>query len=252
MEPWSWLARTELILGKENMLKLRQSHVIVIGLGGVGSFAAELIARGGVGEMTIVDGDTVDPSNRNRQLPALSTTHGLYKADIMAERITAINPDIKLNVIKEFLTPDKIQELLSQPFDYLVEAIDSITPKLTVIKTAYEKRIPFISSMGAGGKLDPTRVQIADISKSYNCPLAQHIRKILRRKGIRKGFKVVFSPEVPIKESLMYTDGSKFKKSAYGTMSYIPAVFGCCCASAVLQGLLKPRSTKAAYQPDED
>ena len=240
MEHWDWLARTELVLGREAMLKLRQSRVIVIGLGGVGSFAAELIARGGVGHMTLVDGDTVDPSNRNRQLPALATTHGQYKADLMAERIKAINPEIELHIVKKFLQPEDVLQLLEeQPYDYLVEAIDSVTPKLTVIKAAYEKRIPFVSSMGAGGKLDPTKVQIAKIEKSYNCPLAHLVRKRLRKMGIRKGFKVVFSPELPIKESLMHTDGSNFKRSAYGTMSYLPAVFGCCCASVVLRDLVE-------------
>jgi tRNA A37 threonylcarbamoyladenosine dehydratase len=241
IDPLAWLSRTELILGRENLELLAQKHVIVIGLGGVGSFAAELICRGGVGKMTIVDGDAVDLSNCNRQLPAMSTTVGQYKADIMAERIRSINPNIELTVIKEFLSPERIDELLSTPYDYLVDAIDSITPKLRVIKYAYERRIPFVSSMGAGGKIDPTRVRIVDISKTKNCALAQHIRKCLKRKGISKGFKVVYSAELPMRESLMYTDGSNFKKSAYGTVSYMPAVFGCCCAGAVLRGLLRKK-----------
>lgn len=241
MNDLAWLSRTELIVGREDLETLAQKHVMVIGLGGVGSFAAELICRGGVGEMTIVDGDTVDISNCNRQLPAMHTTVGQYKADIMAERLRGINPNIKLHVIKEFLTPPKIEELLAHPYDYLVDAIDSITPKLRVIKLAYERRIPFVSSMGAGGKIDPTKVRITDISKTYNCSLAQHIRKCLKRKGIRKGFKVVFSGELPIRESLMFTDGSNFKKSAYGTMSYMPAVFGCNCAAVVLRGLLRKK-----------
>jgi tRNA threonylcarbamoyladenosine dehydratase len=244
MNEWDygWLSRTELIVGRQDLEVLSKKHVLVIGLGGVGSFAAELICRGGVGEMTIVDGDTVDVTNCNRQLPATRDTVGQSKADIMAARLASINPQMKINVVKEFLDPDKIEALLtSQPFDFVVDAIDSVSPKLKVIKTAYEKRIPFVSSMGAGGKIDPTRVQIADISKSYNCALAQHIRKALKRKGISKGFKVVFSPEVPIAESLMYTDGSNFKRSAYGTMSYMPAIFGCCCAGVVLRGLLRKK-----------
>jgi tRNA A37 threonylcarbamoyladenosine dehydratase len=241
IDPFAWLSRTQAILGRENLETLAQKHVIVIGLGGVGSFAAELICRGGVGEMTIVDGDTVDLSNCNRQLPAMATTVGQHKADIMAERLRNINPNIRLNVIKEFLEPEKIDALLQQPYDYLVDAIDSITPKLRVIKYAYERRIPFVSSMGAGGKIDPTRVRITDISKTKNCALAQHIRKCLKRKGISKGFKVVFSAEVPIAESIMHTDGSNYKKSAYGTMSYMPAIFGCCCAATVLRGLLRKK-----------
>jgi tRNA threonylcarbamoyladenosine dehydratase len=237
----AWLSRTQLILGRENLELLSKKHVLVVGLGGVGSFAAELICRGGVGKMTIVDGDVVDLTNCNRQLPALQTTVGQAKADIMAERLKAINPNLDLTVIKEFLTPDRMIELLSQTFDYVVDAIDSVSPKLYFIKTAYERKIPLVSSMGAGGKIDPTRVRLVDISKSKNCALAQVVRKRLKKMGISKGFKVVYSAEVPIKESLMLTDGSNFKRSAYGTMSYMPAVFGCCCAGAVLRGLLRKK-----------
>jgi len=239
MSDISWLSRTELLIGKEKLMKLQNAHVLGVGMGGVGSFAAEFICRGGVGEMTIVDGDTVDPSNRNRQLPALSTTHGLPKADVMAERLLAINPDLKLHVIKEFITPERAEELLSQQFDYVVDAIDSITPKLIFIKTAYEKKVRIISSMGAGAKLDPTQLRVVDISKTYNCPFAQYIRKRLKEFGIKKGIKTVFSPEQPIKESLMLTDGTKYKKSAYGTISYLPAAFGGVCASVVIRDLIE-------------
>lgn len=235
----SWLSRTELLIGKEKLTKLQNSHVLVVGMGGVGSFAAEFICRGGIGTMTIVDGDTVDPSNRNRQLPALSTTHGLSKADVMAERLLAINPYLKLNVIKEFITPGRAEEILSQHFDYVVDAIDSITPKLIFLKTAFEKKVPIISSMGAGAKLDPTKLQVVDISRTYNCPFAQYVRKRLKEFKIRKGIKTVFSPEEPIKESLMLTDGTKFKKSAYGTISYLPAAFGGVCASVVIRDLIE-------------
>ncbi len=237
----AWLGRTQLIVGRESLEILSQKHVLVVGLGGVGSFAAELICRGGVGKMTIVDGDVVDLTNCNRQLPAMQTTVGQSKAELMAERLRAINPRIELTVIKEFLTPERMVELLSQPFDFAVDAIDSVSPKLYFIKTAYEHKIPIISSMGAGGKIDPTRVRLVDISKSKNCALAQLVRKRLKKMGITKGFKVVYSTEVAIKESLMLTDGSNFKRSAYGTMSYMPAVFGCCCAAGVLRGLLKKK-----------
>lgn len=235
----SWLSRTELLIGKEKLMKLQNSHVLVVGMGGVGSFAAEFICRGGIGTMTIVDGDTVDPSNRNRQLPALSTTHGQSKADIMAARLLDINPDLQLTVIKEFITPEAAEKLLSQHFDYVVDAIDSITPKLIFLKTAFEKKVPIISSMGAGAKLDPTKLEIVDISKTYNCPFAQYVRKRLKEFGIYKGIKTVFSPEKPIKESLMLTDGTKFKKSAYGTISYLPAAFGGVCASVVIRDLME-------------
>ncbi len=239
MKDTSWLSRTELLIGKEKLNKLINSHVLVVGMGGVGSFAAEFVCRAGVGQMTIVDGDIVDPSNRNRQLPALATTHGQSKADIMAERLLAINPELKLRSIKEFITPEKVADVLDTHYDYVVEAIDSITPKITFIKAAYEKGLRIVSSMGAGAKLDPTQLRVVDISKTYNCPFAQQIRKKLKESNIRKGIKVVFSPEDPIKESLMLTDGSNFKKSAYGTISYLPATFGACVASVAIRDLME-------------
>lgn len=239
MTDTKWLSRTELLIGREKLEKLMNAHVLVVGMGGVGSFAAEFLCRSGIGEMTIIDGDVVDPSNRNRQLPALATTHGQSKADIMAERLRAINPEIKLHVIKEFVMPDKVEGLLEGNPDYVVDAIDSITPKLTFIKAAYAKGLRIVSSMGAGAKLDPTQLKVADISKTYMCPFAQQIRKNLKGAGIYKGIKVVFSPEEPIKESLMLTDGSNFKKSAYGTISYLPATFGSVLSSVVIRDLIE-------------
>ena len=238
MSDLQWLSRTELLIGKERLMKLQNAHVLVVGMGGVGSFAAEFICRGGIGSMTIVDGDVVDPSNRNRQLPALATTHGIPKAEIMAERLLSINPDLKLTVIKEFINPDRAVQILSTPYDYVVDAIDSITPKITFLKTAYEHKVRIVSSMGAGAKLDPTQLQVVDISKTHTCPFAQYVRKRLREEGIKEGIKTVFSPEEPIKESLMLTDGRNFKKSAYGTISYLPATFGSVCASVVIRDLI--------------
>ena len=239
MEDISWLGRTSLLIGEDTVRFLTTQHVMVVGLGGVGSYAAELIARAGIGEMTIIDGDVVDPSNRNRQLPALATNHGVSKALIMAERLQAINPELKLNVIKEFVNPDKVLDHFTVAPDYIIDAIDSITPKITFIKTAYERNLRVVSSMGAGAKLDPTQLKVVDISKTYNCPFAQQIRKQLKNKfGIRKGITVVFSPEEPIKESLMLTDGKNYKKSAYGTISYLPAVFGATAASVVIRDLI--------------
>lgn len=234
----SWLSRTELLIGAERLDKLINAHVLVVGMGGVGSFAAEFIARAGVGRMTIVDGDVVDPSNRNRQLPALATNHGEPKADIMAERLLAINPELELEVVREFVTPERATELLQQDFDYVVEAIDSITPKIHFIKAAWERGIRFVSSMGAGAKLDPTQLRVCDISKTYNCPFAQQVRKQLKDAGIRRGVKVVFSPEQPIRESLMMTKNTPYKKSAYGTISYLPATFGACIASVAIRDLM--------------
>lgn len=235
----SWLSRTKLLIGEEKLMHLTQQHVMVVGLGGVGSFAAEFIARSGIGQMTIIDGDVVDPTNRNRQLPALATNHGVSKALIMEERLKAINPEIKLKVVQSFVNPEMVQELFEVQPDYVVDAIDSITPKITFLKEAYARKIRVVSSMGAGAKLDPTRLQVVDISKTYNCPFAQQIRKNLRQHGIRTGIKAVFSPEQPVKESLMLTDGKNFKKSAYGTISYLPAVFGATAASVVIRDLME-------------
>jgi tRNA A37 threonylcarbamoyladenosine dehydratase len=238
MNDISWLGRTSLLIGEPSVRLLTQKHVMVVGMGGVGSFAAEFICRSGVGTMTIVDGDVVDPTNRNRQLPALATNHGISKADIMAERLRAINPELKLNVIKSFINPDMVEELLLHQPDYLVDAIDSVTPKLTLLRMAHASGIPMVSSMGAGAKLDPTQLRVVDISETYNCPFAQQVRKQLKRFNIYKGIKTVFSPEKPIKESLMLTDGTNFKKSAYGTISYLPATFGSVAASVVIRDLI--------------
>jgi tRNA threonylcarbamoyladenosine dehydratase len=236
---FSWLSRTELLIGKDALQILASSHVMVVGLGGVGSYAAEFIARSGIGKMTIIDGDVVDSTNRNRQLPALSTNHGAYKAIIMAERLKAINPELEINVVQSFINPETVQTLFDDKPDYVIDAIDSITPKLTFILHAYEQQIPIVSSMGAGGKFDPTKLQVADISKTYNCVFAQQIRKVLKRNhDIRRGIKCVFSHEMPKKESLIMTDGSNYKKSAYGTISYLPAVFGAVAASVVIRDLI--------------
>jgi tRNA threonylcarbamoyladenosine dehydratase len=239
MNDISWLSRTSLLIGEETVRAFTQKHVMIVGMGGVGSFAAEFIARSGIGKMTIIDGDVVDPTNRNRQLPALATNHGESKALIMAERLKAINPELELNVVKEFVNPEMVLQQFAFKPDYLIDAIDSITPKITFIRMAYESGLPLVSSMGAGAKLDPTQLRVVDISKTYNCPFAQQIRKNLKGHGIRNGVKVVFSPEQPIKESLMLTDGKNYKKSAYGTISYLPAVFGAVTASVVIRDLMK-------------
>lgn len=189
--------------------------------------------------MTIVDGDVVDPTNRNRQLPALATTHGQSKARLMEERLKAINPELDLTVVEEFVTPDVVDRILEeQQYDYILDAIDSILPKITFLVKAYQKQIPIVSSMGAGGRMDPTALKVVDISKTYNCPFAHQIRKNLKKRGIKTGIKAVFSSELPYRNSIVLTQGTRFKKSAYGTISYLPATFGAVCSSVVIRDLL--------------
>ena len=235
-----WLERTELLIGKEQLVRLSKSNVLVVGLGGVGSYAAEFICRAGVGKMTIIDGDTVDPTNKNRQLPALNSTIGKSKASVMAARFLDINPELDLTVIDKFQQPeDNIKLIQDQSFDYVMDCIDSVSPKLYLIKTCFDMKQRFISSMGAGGKLDPSTVKVADISKSYNCPFARTIRKRLKKHHIRKGFKVVFNHGELMRESMKLTDGSNYKKSFYGTISYMPALFGLRMAAEVIQDLIE-------------
>jgi tRNA A37 threonylcarbamoyladenosine dehydratase len=252
----NWLQRTQLLLGEESIDQLKNLHVLVIGLGGVGSYAAEFLARAGVGRMTIVDGDTVDITNTNRQLPALHSTVGQAKADVMATRIRDINPDVDLRVINSFLGPEEVRDLISPEFDYVFDCIDSIQPKQYIVVTCKQKGIRVVSSMGAGGRIDPSQVRVADISETYNCPFAQQVRKGLKRKGVRRGVTVVFSSELVDISTMMLTDGSKFKRSFYGTCSYIPALFGLHMASVVVKDIVaekqkKARQAKAASRASE-
>jgi tRNA threonylcarbamoyladenosine dehydratase len=234
----AWMERTALMIGQNGIDKLLRAHVLVMGLGGVGSYAAEALARAGVGKLTIVDGDVVDPSNRNRQLQALSSTHGMSKALLMEERLKLINPEIIIEVVADFQGPTEVQTLVSQPYDYVIDAIDSLSPKIFALKAAFEAGNKIVSSMGAGGKMDPTLVRVIDISKTSTCPLAYQIRRRLKEFKINKGIQAVYSTELPMRDSIMHTDGSKFKKSAYGTISYLPAVFGLTCASVVIRYLV--------------
>jgi tRNA threonylcarbamoyladenosine dehydratase len=234
----NWRERTELLITKEKSDLLTTKHVLIVGLGGVGGYAAEAIARAGIGKVTIVDGDTVDPTNRNRQIQALSTTHGLNKATLMQERMLAINPAIDIHAIDSFQDPGQLIELLSKPYDYVIDAIDSVSPKLFMLQTAKQYNQRIVSSMGAGGKMDPVLLDVVDISQTHTCPFAQYIRKRLRKIGINKGIKAVYSTELPAKYSVMHTDGTNYKKSAYGTISYLPAMFGLTCASVVIRDLI--------------
>jgi tRNA threonylcarbamoyladenosine dehydratase len=233
-----WLARTELILGSEGLQKLKSSNVLVVGLGGVGAFAAEMICRAGIGKMTIVDGDNVHPSNRNRQLPALKTTEGLPKADVMGRRITEINPDIQLTVIQEYLKDERMIEVLDMGFDYVVDAIDTLSPKIFLIYHSMARKMPVVSSMGAGGKFDPSRIRVSDISETTDCSLARILRKRLHKLGISNGFTAVYSTETIDRSKIVATNGEQNKASIVGTISYMPASFGIACASVVIRDLI--------------
>lgn len=234
-----WLERTELLLGAEKLNRLKNANVLVVGLGGVGAYAAEMICRAGVGKMTIVDGDVVEHSNRNRQLPALVSTAGKPKAEILGSRLRDINPEIELSVVNEFIRDERAVELLeSQPFDYVVDAIDTLSPKVFLISHSMQRGLKVVSSLGAGGKIDPSKVQVADISKSYNCKLGRMMRKRLSKLGIRNGVTVVFSPEEVPGEAIRLEEGQN-KKSTVGTISYMPPVFGCHVAGVVIRYLVE-------------
>ena len=247
----SWLERTEMLVGEDGIARLSSARVAIIGVGGVGGYAAEMIVRAGVGHILILDSDEVSVSNRNRQLLALNSTVGRPKCQVLKERLLDINPDLDIVTVEKFIiaegaVPDSgfedasgtpSQLLGAYEFDYVVDAIDTLSPKLELIKYCMDRKIPLVSSMGAGAKFDVTKIRITDISKSFQCPLAHMVRKRLGKMGIRKGFKAVFSEEIADRSSIVLEAGRN-KKSQVGTISYLPASFGCACAQAVITGLL--------------
>ena len=234
----NWKQRTELLLGEEKMEHLRNAHVLVVGLGGVGAYAAEMICRAGVGKMTIVDADTVQPTNLNRQLPALTSTLGMSKAQILEARFKDINPQIELTVLPVFLKDDNIPELLDNTkYDFIVDAIDTLSPKCYLIYHALQRRIKIVSSMGAGAKSDITQVRFADLWDTYHCGLSKAVRKRLQKMGIKRKVPVVFSTEQADPKAVLLTDDEKNKKSTCGTVSYMPALFGCYLAEYVIKRL---------------
>jgi tRNA A37 threonylcarbamoyladenosine dehydratase len=232
-----WLSRTELLLGKEKLKKLRSSNVLVVGLGGVGAFAAEMICRAGIGSMTVVDGDIVHASNRNRQILALKSTEGKVKAGIMQTRLLDINPDLKLTAVQEFIKDDRMIEILDSGYDYVVDAIDTLSPKVFLIFHSLQKKIPVVSSMGSGGKYDPLKINISDISETTDCTLARILRKKLHRLGVKEGFTAVWSPETIDKSKIIPVSGEQNKASVVGTVSYMPAAFGIACASVLIRDI---------------
>ena len=223
-----WDSRTRRLLGDAACDALREKHVLVLGLGGVGGYVAEFLARCGVGKLTLVDGDRVSLSNLNRQLPALSSTLGEYKAEVLARRLRDINPEGVFSAVPGFITPETAAELLdSARFDGAADAIDDVAAKVAFLLECRRRNIPVVSSMGAGNKLDPGMVAAADISKTHGCPLARAVRKKLREAGADKGVRAVFSPEV-IKTA-----------SGFGTVSYMTAAFGARCAAELLKLLTR-------------
>ena len=233
-----WKQRTRLLLGEEKMERLQQAHVLVVGLGGVGAYAAEMICRAGVGRMTIVDADTVQPTNINRQLPALHSTMGREKAEVLAARFKDINPDIQLMVLPVFLKDDNIPELLDAArYDFIVDAIDTLAPKCYLIAEALKRHIKIVSSMGAGAKSDITQIRFADIWDTYHCGLSKAVRKRLQKLGVKRKLPVVFSTEQADPKAVLLTEDEQNKKSTCGTVSYMPAVFGCYLAEYVIKRL---------------
>jgi tRNA threonylcarbamoyladenosine dehydratase len=233
-----WLNRTRLLIGNENIEKLKNSHILVVGLGGVGAYAAEMLCRAGIGKMTIVDGDNIELTNLNRQLPGLISNIGKRKAEIMANRLKDINPTIELTVIDEYIRDECMIEILKTNYDYVVDAIDTLTPKVYLIYHSLKNGLKIVSSMGSGGKMNPELIQSCDISKSYNCNLARMLRKRLSRLGIKNGVKVVFSPE-EVSEEAIRIEESTNKKSTVGTISYMPPLFGCHIASVIIQDIIE-------------
>ena len=233
--------RSELLLGNASLEKLQHSHVLIVGLGGVGAYCTEQLCRAGIGEMTIVDADMVEYSNFNRQLLALENTLKRPKVEVMAERLLQINPEIKLHVIQEFVRDEGTEILLARAnYDYVIDAIDSLSPKVYLIFFALQRNFRVISAMGAGGKKEPSLIKVADIKKTYQCGLAHAIRKRLHRLGVKSGFKAVFSPEIVPNEAIEIDPNPDINKlSVVGTVSYMPAMFGCFMAAEVIKDLIE-------------
>ena len=234
----NWKQRTELLLGEDKMARLQSAHVLVVGLGGVGAYAAEMICRAGVGRMPIVDADTVQITNLNRQLPAMHSTLGMFKADVLEARFKDINPDLELKVLPVFLKDENIPDLLdADEYDFIVDAIDTLSPKCYLIYHALQRRIKIVSSMGAGAKSDITQVRFADLWDTYHCGLSKAVRKRLQKMGVKRKVPVVFSTEQADPKAVLLTDDEMNKKSTCGTVSYMPAVFGCYLAEYVIKRL---------------
>lgn len=232
-------SRTTLLYGDERMARIRRAHVLVVGTGGVGAYAAEMLCRAGVGHLTLVDADTVSPSNINRQLPALHSTLGRSKVSVLAERFRDINPEVQLTLREEYLTPESVDALLdAAPYAYVIDAIDTIQPKVALLASCIRRRQPVIASMGAGAKTDITAIQYADLWQTYHCGLSKSVRNGLARAGLRgRKLPVVFCTQQADRNALLTVEGERNKKTTAGTVSFMPATFGNYLAAWVLNHL---------------
>jgi tRNA A37 threonylcarbamoyladenosine dehydratase len=235
-----WISRTALLLGEDTCKMLADKHVMIVGVGGVGAYAAEMVARAGVGTLTVIDADTVKASNINRQLLALSDTIGQEKATLMQERLLRICPTLQVHALSLFIDPDNIPAVMTQyQPDFVIDAIDSIAPKIALITYCIQRGVRIISSMGAGGRIDPTALRYADISQTSYCSLARTVRSRLKANGIYKGLPVVYSIEPANKEAVIKVDDERNKCTTLGTISYLPALFGCYLASYCIKKLIE-------------
>jgi len=233
-----WTERTELLLGTDGLQSMAAACAVVVGAGGVGAAAAEMLVRAGIGHLVIIDSDTVSETNLNRQLIALHSTVGQSKVNVLSQRLLDINPSVDLISIEEYLSETNVADLFgrfARP-DYVVDAIDTLSPKIALIQYCLSQGLKLVSSMGSGAKYDITKIRVADISKTNVCPLAHMLRKRLHHLGIRTGFLAVYSEELP-RRSSMILEESRNKKSQVGTISYLPTVFGCTCAQTVISDI---------------
>lgn len=234
-----WLQRTRLLYGEERADRIAAAHVLIVGTGGVGAYAAEMLCRAGVGRLTLVDADEVSPTNINRQLPALHSTVGRPKVEVLAERFLDINPEVKLHLHPQYITAEDAEHLLlAEPYDFVVDAIDTIAPKVALISAALRHRIPVVSSMGAGAKTDITQIRFADVWDTYHCGLSKSVRSGLSRAGLKgRKLPVVFCSQQADRAALLSVNDERNKKTTAGTVSYMPATFGCFLAQYVLEKL---------------
>ena len=227
-----WQERTAMLLGEETVGRLSSAVAVVVGVGGVGAYAAEMLARAGIGKLVLIDSDEVGLTNVNRQLIALHSTVGRLKVDVLKERLQDINPELDVIVVPEYVCEANVVELIPRA-DVVIDAIDTLSPKIALIQHCLRNGLPLVSSMGSGAKKDVTKIRIADISGTRMCPLAHMLRKRLHKLGIKSGFLAVYSEEQPDRSSTVLEE-SRNKKSQVGTISYLPAAFGCACAQAAI------------------